>query len=387
MSCCNNFRITRKIWLFLLVFLIGAFVFSFFSGCSKKPETEHREPQTEILYWTCGMHPSIKVSPEEYKKGSTQCPICKMDLVPVKPEKESAKETKGETHIVRISHREIELAGITTIEVAYRHLSKEIAAVGKIAYDPDMVVAEEEYLTTLETYEKVLKSHIPESVKRTERLLEESKYKLKLLGLNDSLIEELKKTHKAHTNLILPEKTAWVYADVYEFDIGVVKEGQEVKVEATAYPGKIFTGKIRSIDSVLNPRTRSSRVRAEIPNPGLKLKPDMFVKVKIMSHIGNVLSVPRDAILDTGRRKLAYVDLGDGQYAMREVEVGIEGIVRINNISRRFYPVTKGLKKGEKVVSKANFLIDSQSQLTGPAASAYGGALDEEEEKKPAHQH
>ncbi|MFH1958024.1 MAG: efflux RND transporter periplasmic adaptor subunit [bacterium] len=331
------------------------------------------------------MHPSIRVSEEEYKKGTTQCPICNMDLYPVYEDAVKEKTPQPET-VVKISEREAALAGITVVKADFRHLIKEIVTVGKIAYDPDLVVAEEEYLTTLETYEKILKSHIPESVMRTKRLLGESEYKLKLLGLNDNLIKELKDTRKAHTNLILPERTAWVYADVYELEIGSVKVGQEVKVEAAAYPGEVFTGRIKAIDSVLNPMTRSSRVRAEISNPGLRLKPDMFVKVKIMSHIGNVLSVPRDAVLDTGRRKVAYVDLGSGEYAMREVEVGIEGTVRINNISRRFYPVKSGLKKGELVVSKANFLIDSQSQLTGPAASAYGGALGEEEDKKmPGH--
>lgn len=370
--------------LLLVLSVVVLFFGMLFVGCTKK-EAEKKEAKSAVLHYTCGMHPSIKVSPEEYKKGNTNCPICNMGLVPVYAER--TKDVEEEViPTVTLTSREKSLAGVATEKVDYRHLIKEIVTVGKIAYDPELTIAEEEYITTLETYEKILKSHIPESIERAKRLVDEARYRLRLLGISKGMIEELEKTRNVHTNLILPEKTVWVYADVYEFEIGRVKEGQKISIEATAYPGEIFTGKIRAIDPVLNPKTRSVRVRAEILNPGLKLKPDMYVNATILIHIGNVLSIPRDAVLDTGLRKIVYVDLGEGKYLAREIEIGPEAHALVNGIKGRFYPVKKGVSEGEQVVTRANFLIDSQSQLTGSAAAAaYGGALGEEEkEKMPA---
>ncbi|MBN1384769.1 MAG: efflux RND transporter periplasmic adaptor subunit [Elusimicrobia bacterium] len=379
----------EKILIILTVLTAFFFGLIFFSCSRKKEDHKSHAAEKEILYWTCGMHPSIKVEPEEYKKGNTQCPICHMDLVPVYSETGKKKEDKS-APVVVLTDREKNLAGIATEEVEYRHLTKEIDTSGKIAYDPELTVAEEEYITALNTYEKLLKSHIQESIDRAKKLVEQSEYRLRLLGVSKQMIEELEQTRKVHTNLILPEETVWVYADIYEFEIGQVKEGQEVKVEAIAYPGEIFRGKIRAIDPVLNPKTRSVRIRAKITNPDLKLKPDMYVKVTILNHIGNVLSIPKTAVLDTGLRKVVYVDIGQGKYVMREVNIGAEASTVIKGEKQKAYPVKRGLKKGEKVVTKANFLIDSQSQLTGPASSAYGGALDKEKDTgamPPGHQH
>ena len=143
-----------------------------------------------------------------------------------------------------------------------------------------------------------------------------------------------------------------------------------------------------------DPKTRSVKFRAEIENPDLKLKPEMYVDVFIMSMYEGpagermVLAIPKDALLDTGRRKIVWIDKGNGEYEGRSVVVGPEAISEADGKESKFYPVLKGLAEGEQVVTRANFLIDSQSQLTGGgAASAYGGALDAEKKKAPVHQH
>lgn len=343
-------------------------------------EAPSASKEKEILYYTDAMHPSIKVSPEEYDNGTTQCPICNMDLTPVyaeTAEEETGHKGHEKKRVVKISRREIELAGIRTFKADYYHLSKEIVTVGKVAYDPELVVAEKEYITAIQSAEKMAASHIGESKKRAQRLLEEAAYKLKLLGLNDTMINELRKTKKVHNNLILPEKTVWIYADIYEFELGLIEEGQKMTVEATAYPGEYFKGKIKAIDSVLNPKTRSVRIRAEIFNRGMKLKPNMYVKVIISKLLGKKLSVPRDAVLDTGKRKLVYVDMGAGKYMQHEVETGYEAVALINMKKERMINIKKGVAQGDMVVVRANFLLDSQSQLSGPASAQYGGALED----------
>jgi multidrug efflux pump subunit AcrA (membrane-fusion protein) len=149
------------------------------------------------------------------------------------------------------------------------------------------------------------------------------------------------------------------------------------------------------VNPVLDPKTRSVRFRAEVDNPELKLLPEMYVDVVIHSMYmptpaseHEVLAVPKDAVLDTGIRKIVWVDKGNNEFEGREVILGPEATSEVEAQEAKFYPVLKGLNEGELVVIKANFLIDSQSQLTGVVASAYSGALDTEQEQAPAaHQH
>ncbi len=101
-----------------------------------------------------------------------------------------------------------------------------------------------------------------------------------------------------------------------------------------------------------------------------------------------VLAIPKDAVLDTGIRKIVWVDRGNGEYEGRKIQIGPEATATVDKKEAKFYPVLSGVGEGEKVVTKGNFLIDSQSQITGVAASAYGGALGaEEKEETPVHQH
>jgi Cu(I)/Ag(I) efflux system membrane fusion protein len=412
-----------------------------------------QEEVVNIAYYTCGMHPSVRISPEEYNKGNVNCPICNMKLTPVYTEEsgtagayygcgvdtegkcphcdlgkadaecicgehsflikgqkmecpvcseplkkltqEEVDKLKGAVSRVKIKGEQARLAGVETESVSRHHLHKEIRTVGKVAYDPYLAITQEEFISSLKALDRINEGGISEIKERAANLAESSKRKLRLLGLSDKQIKELENTREIQTSLILPEEKMWIYGDVYEYEMSWVKSGEKVKVTTSSLPGEEFQGVISSVNPVLDPKTRSVTFRAEIDNPGLKLKPEMYVDVVIMSMYVSpsgehmVLAVPKDAVLDTGVRKIVWLDVGSEEYEGRIVELGPEATAIVDGRSARFYPVLKGLSEGEKVVTKANFLIDSQSQITGVAAGAYSGAIGTEEGPKapPVHQH
>jgi Cu(I)/Ag(I) efflux system membrane fusion protein len=294
---------------------------------------------------------------------------------------------------IKISDEQIMRAGVKTETVDRRHLYKEIRTVGRVAFDPELAIAEEEFISSLKALDKIKKGTISEIKDRVENLVNAARRKLKLLGLSEKQIKELEKTRKVQTNLILPEEKMWIYGNVYEYELGWVKPGEKVKV-TTSYASGEFYGTIVSVNPVVDPKTRSIIFRAKINNVDLRLKPEMYVDIVIQSMYTSpsgehmVLVIPKTALLDTGQRKIVWIDKGNGEYEAREVNVGPEAISIIDEKEVEFYPVLKGLEEKELVVTKGNFLIDSQSQITGTAAVAYGGALDKKEKKTPPiHQH
>ncbi|MFH1652847.1 MAG: efflux RND transporter periplasmic adaptor subunit [Pseudomonadota bacterium] len=461
-----------------LVVIIAVVLFFSFRGCGH----DHAASENNILYYTCGMHPSVRISPEEYEKGNVNCPICNMKLIPVyKETKEQGADKKilfyrnpmnpaitssvpakdemgmdyvpvyeepqsddsyygcgmeGEEHVfsikgvpgmkcpicgmplkkiskaeadklrgvagrVEIKGEEARLAGVRIEPVRRLNLFKEIRTVGRVAYDPELAVAEEEYVSSIKALDKIRHSGISEITARSQELVESAKRKLKLLGLGDDQIENLRKTHKIHTSLILPEEKMWIYGDIYEYEQSWLKPGETVKITTVALPGEEFEGTVSSINPVLDPKTRSLKFRAEVDNKELKLKPDMYVDIVVKSNYsdsddGEVLAIPKDSVLDTGMRKIVWFDKGNGTYEGREIAIGPEAVSIIDGKANKYYPVLKGAREGEMVVTKANFLIDSQSQISGTAASAYGGALGSEgkpdsdkqdETTAPVHNH
>lgn len=342
----------------------------------------HASANEEISHYTCGMHPSVRVSAENYDKGDTKCPICFMPLTPVKQGgQQIAKFDENVISKVEIKARELKLAGIKTEKVMKQPLFKEIRAVGRVAYDPQMAIAQDEFLSAIKAHQKATKGQIPEIIERSSSMIESSKRRLLLLGLNEKQISEIEKTWQVQTNLILPGDKMWIYGDIYEYEINWVKTGSYVSVRPLSLAGEEFFGQVVSINPVVDPQTRSVRIRALIDNPGQRLKPEMYVDIEIMSQYmdpeGNsdVLSIPKSALLDTGRRRIVWVDTGKGQFEGRAVEIGPEA-VRNSYDKSKFYPVLQGLREGEMVVTRGNFLIDSQSQITGVVASSYGGSLD-----------
>jgi Cu(I)/Ag(I) efflux system membrane fusion protein len=214
-------------------------------------------------------------------------------------------------------------------------------------------------------------------------LVEAAKLKLKLLGLSDKQIDELKVKAESDRGLIISDSLTpyvWAYLTIYEYDFDTVKVGDHVSLKAIAYPNEEFQGEIVSIDPVLDMNTRSVRGRVKIDNPRGKLKPNMYADAFLHTDLGVSLALPEEAVLDTGIKKLVYVDSGKNEFAAREVEVGHVAIAVIDGHERKFYPVTKGLKEDEVVVTSGNFLIDSQSQLTGGISALWGSASEIKQE-------
>ncbi|MBI5874038.1 MAG: efflux RND transporter periplasmic adaptor subunit [Candidatus Omnitrophica bacterium] len=352
-------------------------------------EVKTAKAAPKVLYYRNPMSPEI-TSPTPMKD------TMGMDYIPVYEEGqvsvgEAAQEGQAVSR-VHLTKDQAVLSGVVSEAVSKLKLSKEIRTVGRIAFDPGLTVAQEEFLTALETRQKVSMSPDPDVILRAQDLVDKSKIRLRLLGMGDEEIAQLEKDKTAQIGLVLPEDKAWVYADVYEYDLGWVKQGQAAEVAVTAYPGEVFGGVIKSISPVLEPKTRTARVRLEIDNPQRKLKPEMYVDVVIKAvykdQSGNedVLAVPRDAVLDTGLRKIVYVDIGDGTFLGKEIKTGPEASASINGQKFTFYPVLSGLEGNEKVVTKGNFLIDSQSQLTGGMSVLWGGAQEIKTEEQTASQ-
>lgn len=470
----------RIAWVAVIAVLVAVAIFSYKRDQTTAQVSAHAE-EGEILYWTCGMHPSVKSD----KPG--KCPICNMDLVPVHKGEGEAEE-EGEVTL-RLSPRAQKLAGVRTFEVTYLPLAKEVRTVGRIDYDereqacvasripgridrlyvdftgtevkkgaplvwiysPALVSTQEEYLLALETLKKVEGSHIKDVVEGAESLVESTKKRLLLWGITEGQIDELEKRGRGETHMTIHapisgtviQKTAlegkyvkegeniyhiadltnvWMLADIYEEDISWITLGQEVEITSLTYPEEVFRGKTSFVQPYLDERTRTVKIRVDVPNPGGKLKPGMWVdatvKVPVSSvspiasgaseHYytcpthpeviaeepgqclecgmylkriegGLVLSVPKSAVLDVGMRKLVYVEKGKGMYEPREIRVGPEAEAQADGRKEKFFPICEGLAEGERVVTRANFLIDSQTQLTGEAAGAYGGALEVEE--------
>lgn len=355
---------------------------------------QHAQDNSGISHYTCGMHPSVNVSVKEYEKGDTLCPICNMNLIPVYKEIESDEtdmidDSTMQTEKLKIPAEQVSRAGILTTKIQKRHLTNKILTVGRVAYDPDLAIAQDEFISSLNSYENLANTNLETAKESSLSLMNSSRKKLLLLGMSKNQIDKLAETKKVDKHLILPESEMWVYGDIYESDLSWIKEGQSVLVKATAYPNDTFYGKILAVNPTLNPKTRTMEFKAVVNNPDLKLKPQMYVDITInsmyMDKNGNhmVLALPENALLDTGVRKVVWIEKKVGEYESRIVKIAPLAISE----ERKFYPVLSGLEEGDNVVTKANFLLDSQSQITGGASASYSGALESDNEVQTTHQH
>ena len=155
----------------------------------------------------------------------------------------------------------------------------------------------------------------------------------------------------------------WVNAQVFQNDVGRVKPGDNAAITVDAYPNRTFSGRIEEILPQVDMTTRTVKVRLAISNPGVKLKPGMFVNVNLQSALGRQLVVPASAVFQTGTRQLVFVDHGNGSLEPKDVVLG----PRVGDD----FVVLKGLKAGQQIVTSANFLLDSESQLQAAAGAYY----------------
>jgi len=256
-------------------------------------------------------------------------------------------------------------------------------------YSPDVVSAEEEYLLALRTRDALGAG----SAQAGTDLVAAARERLKLWDIPEQEIRRLERTKKAQRTVtlyspmsgVVTKKDAvmghrvvegdmpyeitdlsqvWVLADAYESDLGRVKLGTPAILTLQAFPNREFSGRVIFIDPILDPKTRTAKVRLSFPNPTGELRPEMFGEVTLRTPARTGLSIPTDAIIDSGTRKVVFVSLGEGKFRPQEVKIGTSNGERSE--------VLEGLKAGEQVVTRANFLVDSESRLRASLGALEG---------------
>jgi len=257
---------------------------------------------------------------------------------------------------VYVSPTQQQAIGVKLARVERQTLVNTIRASARVAYDPNLYSAMLEHQQAVQALTKAPES-APTYRRELEQTVQASRLRLKQMGLSEDQIRQAGEADADPSNLLLARKgdTVWVYADVYDYEAPMVRSGANVLLSGPALGGQILEGTVRSIDSVINPQTRTLRARVSVPNAGGMLKPDMFLTASIKNETGPVLAVLKSAILPTGERSLAFVQGDPGHFEPRLVKTGREGDT--------LYEVLEGLQEGETVVVSANFLIDSESKI------------------------
>jgi membrane fusion protein, copper/silver efflux system len=323
-----------------------------------------------------------------------------------------------------------QLIGVRSEPATVRPLVKEIRALGKVAYDetkvthihtkisgyieqvfvdyvgkvvksgdplftiysPDLVATQEEYLLALRARRQFAESSFAGVSSRANSLLEAARSRLELWDITPAQINSIERDGKArraltiyspvggivteraayhHGRFVNPEmdlytivdlSTVWINGEVYEYELPLVKPGLNAEIEFPYDGGKrTLRGKVVYVYPYLEEKTRTAKIRFTFTNPNFVLKPDMFVNVKLKINLGNKLVVPEDAVLDTGTEQYVFVDKGNGYFEPRAVKHGPE--------AGGYYAVESGLEAGERVVTAANFILDSESRLKGAFAN------------------
>ena len=368
----------------------------------------------KILYYQDPMHPWYRSD----KPGIA--PDCGMKLVPIYASDTPAAALPPGG--VQISAARQQTMGVVTAKAEFRAIDQVVHATGQVAvdesrissvstrvsgwvqkvfvdstfqhvtkgeplftvYSPELLAAEQEYLLALKAGKTLGQSSLVEVNGYGTSLLEAARMRLSLLAITPDQIHAIETTGKPEREItiyspamghvlerkvfpnqyvtpetelykIVDHTSMWILAEIHEEDIGYVSEGQQAVITAEAIPGRKFAGRVNFVEPHLMEETRTERVRMEFPNPDLKLEPGMFVNVELHRGLGRQLTVPVDAVLDSGTQQRVFVDRGKGVFEPRAVTVGSR--------SGDYAVITKGLKAGELVVTRANFLIDSESNL------------------------
>jgi multidrug efflux pump subunit AcrA (membrane-fusion protein) len=414
----------------------------------------------EIDYWTCAMHPSVKM------KEPGTCPICAMDLIPVtkksgpeteppsgSTEKETGAESESSSEMGTMDHSKHgigvpapekgegepssrftvsperqQMIGVRTEPVEIRQMEKSIRTVGRVTldetrteqihtkfsgwidklyvdytlqhvkkgdplfsiYSPELVSTQQEYLLALRSNEILSDSEFPEISGGASSLLDAAKRRLELWDISGSQIRELGETGKVKDSLVIyspvsgvvmeknvfqnmyvepgtnlytiaDHSNVWVEVDIYENEIPLVKVGDEAAMTLQSFPGEEFHGEVTFMPPHLDMKTRTAKARLEFPNPDMRLLPEMYADVSIDIPLGEKLTIPESAVLRTGAQDVVFVDKGDGNMEIRKVALGQK--------AGDYYEVRRGLSAGERVVSRANFLIDSESKIQAAVAA------------------
>jgi membrane fusion protein, copper/silver efflux system len=262
-------------------------------------------------------------------------------------------------------------------------------------YSPDLLQSQQEYLLAIKGRRELGESPFNEAVTGADSLYEAARRRLELWDMAEEQIAQLERTGKPIKAIplyapasgfvltrnayikqrVMPDtelysiadlSTVWVIADIYEYEAVEVSVGQAATVTLSYLPGRAFRGKVTYIYPQVDPTTRTLKARIEVPNPGFKLKPEMFANVELNVSYGKSLVIPQEAVMDSGSEQTVFVGRDGGYFEPRRVRLG----AKVNDK----YIVLNGLKAGERIVTSGNFLIDSESKLkSGGTTSGHSG--------------
>lgn len=355
----------------------GFFLFIIVWGIFDQPPSlnnrdEYSSPSKQVV-WTCPMHKQIRMS----KPG--KCPICGMDLVEAQGSDQSTNQvtnqaTKEGGHVhgesapkdhskVMLSSAQQQKIGVKLGMVEVKPLIKIVEAVGRVAFDPELYTAQREFVETIQHWKSVKNAPLEDVRHSAEQMVESSKLRLKILGLSDLQITSLEQTGTSGGSLLLPKpgEDVWVYADIFEMDLTDIEPGLKAKISGWSLEGKTLDGNVISVDRVINPATRTAKARIQIQKVPLQLWPEAYFDVSILVPLGTRVVIPSDAILETGKESWVFVVDDMGGFEPRLVKIGVRAGEEVS--------IEEGLSGGERIVTSANFLIDSESRLSGAIES------------------
>jgi Cu(I)/Ag(I) efflux system membrane fusion protein len=260
-------------------------------------------------------------------------------------------------------------------------------------YSPELVATQEEYLLALKGKKALGGSEFPEVAEGATSLLEVTRRRLRLWDITEDHIQDLERTgmvlktlpiHSPITGTVIKKvalagihvnpgdelytiadlSQIWIMADIYEYELPFIILGQTATVTLSYDPRTVLTARVGFIYPTLDPQTRTAKVRFEMENPGEKLKPDMYANVELKIPLGTRLVIPRDAVLESGERQVIFIHHGGGKLEWRNVKLGAK--------AGDWVEVLEGLKEGDHIVTSANFLIDSESQLKAAVSGMAG---------------
>ncbi|MEX2472796.1 MAG: efflux RND transporter periplasmic adaptor subunit [Gemmatimonadota bacterium] len=251
-------------------------------------------------------------------------------------------------------------------------------------YSPELVTAQEELLLAARMAESAGTSRFEDVSEGARDLLESARRRLAYWDITDEQVSRLLETGEVSRTLTLHAPVAgvvmekdviqgqafqpgknlymiadlsevWVSVEIFEADVPLVREGMPVEISVASLPGETLTGTIEYVYPTLEDRTRSMRARVAVPNRGGRLKPGMYATAVLRAGLGETLTVPSSAVLQTGERAVAFVDMGRGEIMPHELRLGARG--------EGYVQVLEGLEPGQRVVTSAQFLLDSESNL------------------------
>ena len=333
------------------------------SGQSASSALSPKDKAKKVLYWTDAMIPGYKSDhPGKSPMG--------MEMTPVYEEKSTPQGSTGVQgySTISVTPQKQQLIGLRTAVVSKRNATKTLRAAGYVSTNHDLYMFQDEYVQAYTKFVTVYRNfrrfeHLRrnwEAYRELQIQLHDAEDQLLRLGLGVEQIEQLKKTSwttpwKQPELLFLKGHFEyWIMAQIFEKDLGYVEVGQEVEIEISGYGDKA-KGIIRSIGGIINPETRTANALIELKDYRGDLKGNMFVNVIIPVRLDEAIEVPREAIMDTGVRKVIFVQKDQETFEPRVIETGWE--------TDNGFEVKSGLKEGEHLVLSGNFLLDSESRV------------------------